>query len=1548
MANKVAFEVVVTSKGFKVVQQEQGKLAKNIEKTDKSTKDLDKTQQKNYGRQKQGVIQTANQTKNFSKLSQTIGGSGGTSLVGAYATLAANVFAASAAFNALSRAAEFQKLREGLEIVGNQSGRTLSILADNLREATGMALTLEEASSAAAIGISGGFGEVELEGLARVAKGAALTLGRSLPDAFDRLTRGAIKLEPEILDELGIMVRLDDAVDKYAAQLGKTAGSLTQMERRTAFMNEILEQGAAKFGDIADSADSTPYQKLGATFGDLTKTIFTFFNETLMLNNVVDVLANSTTALFGTMLLFGSTIATQVVPALGTMGAKASARAADASAQAKVLAAQTKAEVSQLEAKRKSFKLGGVAYNKSVKLQKKGTIDLTASIRKLEIQEKARIAGLANQTKMTDTTIALRTKELKVIQAQIVTEKRLQVIRAQSSKQQVASSLSRIDAIFQKKTSKTLTKFTSGEIGMGEAMRRNGKEFEKKAKRQKKALKNAGSLTKTNEFLKRSFGRLGTTLATLTAGFVKFLPVIAAVTIAVGLAMLAFDRFYNTAERKAYNKSMKELGTILDSMPDKAKAYNKALTAAGPASALQLRTSAILSNQISEITEKMNEAIQKRDELGETGISGSGAQMRQFDKDSGPISTGTLFFSLSSATPIQELEKIEEVLNTKLPQIADKSNKALSTLFKVDQSAEVQSLTKLLNSDIPAYAKAASESLKPFSDALADGDAEGALKAASNIVDDLQKKFGSLNGAIAGFATALKDAEKVGSQFVQKFLPKTSTTDIINAFSSFEKGIKSITEQSEIAFGTKGIEELSAAFSATGASIGTLLGGTFLDAQSEFNLAKAELDRASADLQKEVDGKLKKGVDADGNKIDRTLNVETARNELLFQQVELAEIGTKAFADTKKQLILMNKQEVERKGTLEKIKSLKQIEKSIQGKSVDAGKIQNTILKEELQLRKDIANVGNLILADTLGVTDAEIKAFGVVQALKFEKESLLQQGGKELQISKIDLQLQEHRNILLNEALNSAKMIANVGNAGVAVRKSQLKVDERIAGFSAKLLATEEKIVAIKLGLKDTNAIAKLQAEIKAEENKIKFATEKAEIELTSARIQKNLLNAQIKAYEKFGAINFADALGLIADNDNMFEGLEIQLNKEIANASNIDVTPLQKAFAKTFGNDDLVSQGLQKSIMSAFLNATGGIETVNQQLIVAGSTLRDFGTTMVETFGENGAVVGALSSFSASMVEFGPKLAATFKTIDDATIKGTGVFSEEGTEIMTKGISAQSAGLLKHAAKAELVGSVIGQMGSLMKADSDRRIAMVDQNIEAEKRLDGKSAGSLAKIAAMEKKKEALQRKSFETQKKIQMAQVIASTAAAVMQTMAASGVGFFATPLAMVVAAMGAAQLAIIQKTKFNGGSSEAPAVQNTALSIGGRNNSVDVSQGASAGETAYLRGAKGSGTSANNFTPGGAMGRKGYADGGMLVGERGPEVVTKEEIIPNYALGKGGTTNVNFTISAVDGQSVQNMLNDQQGNIIQMIRDAANDNGEGFLESVDPTVYNGSGG
>ena len=202
--------------------------------------------------------------------------------------------------------------------------------------------------------------------------------------------------------------------------------------------------------------------------------------------------------------------------------------------------------------------------------------------------------------------------------------------------------------------------------------------------------------------------------------------------------------------------------------------------------------------------------------------------------------------------------------------------------------------------------------------------------------------------------------------------------------------------------------------------------------------------------------------------------------------------------------------------------------------------------------------------------------------------------------------------------------------------------------------------------------------------------------------------------------------------------------------------------------------------------------------------------------------------------------------------------------------------------------------------------------------------------------------------------LAQAIASTAAGVAGALAQSAVlGPFAIPLAVMIGAMGAAQVALISKLKFNGGTTQTET-PTTNLQIGQRSNAVDVSQRATAGELNYLRGGRTTGQDLGGA--GGAMGRKGYsmgfrqgyADGGIVVGERGPEVITPStdvDIVPNFALG-GGETNVNFTINAVDAAGVEDVLSNQRGNIIRMIREAANENGERFLETVDTQTYGSS--
>ena len=240
-------------------------------------------------------------------MSQGISGS----LVPAYATLAANVFALSAAFMVLSRNDAIGKLNEGLEYTGRLAGRNLGMVASKLQEITGNAISAEQAMRAVAVGTSAGFSEGQLESLTRVAKGASLALGRDMGDAMDRLIRGAAKLEPEILDELGIMVRLDDATKTYADTMRKSVDELTQFERRMAFTNAIIADGEQKFRAISEALNPSEYGQLSATFSDLTKTFVQFLNKGLA--PVFGFLANNKGAFTAAIAAFGLGITKQLV-----------------------------------------------------------------------------------------------------------------------------------------------------------------------------------------------------------------------------------------------------------------------------------------------------------------------------------------------------------------------------------------------------------------------------------------------------------------------------------------------------------------------------------------------------------------------------------------------------------------------------------------------------------------------------------------------------------------------------------------------------------------------------------------------------------------------------------------------------------------------------------------------------------------------------------------------------------------------------------------------------------------------------------------------------------------------------------------------------------------------------------------------------------------------------------------------------------------------------------------------------------------------------------
>ena len=262
--NKIEIDVAVDDKGktkklgleTKKTSKEMGNLGKNARNADRNLKGA--------------AAMSSNATKNFSKLQQGTGG-----LVAAYATLAARLFAVSAAFQFLKGAGELRSLQEGQLAYAASTGTAMRTLTNEIINATEAQVTFRDAAQAAAIGTASGLNPEQLTRLGKAAKDASLILGRDVTDSFNRLVRGVTKAEPELLDELGIILRLDTATENYARTIGKTKDELTQFERSQAVANEVLTQSEEKYSRILEitGASVNKFAQLGKAFDDIVNKI---------------------------------------------------------------------------------------------------------------------------------------------------------------------------------------------------------------------------------------------------------------------------------------------------------------------------------------------------------------------------------------------------------------------------------------------------------------------------------------------------------------------------------------------------------------------------------------------------------------------------------------------------------------------------------------------------------------------------------------------------------------------------------------------------------------------------------------------------------------------------------------------------------------------------------------------------------------------------------------------------------------------------------------------------------------------------------------------------------------------------------------------------------------------------------------------------------------------------------------------------------------------------------------------------------------------------
>jgi len=1448
-ANTVTLTFKIAQDGtLKAIGQDAEKTAKS---TDKATKSQDR-----YNKGAKGVAgATANGTKAFSKMRSEMGGSSG--VVAAYATFAANVFALTAAFGALQRAAQLQNLEAGFERLANSVGRTSTMMAQSIQTLTDGAISYDQALRTAATGFSAGFSTSEIEGLTQVARGAATALGRDMPDALDRLVRGTAKLEPEILDELGIFVKIDDAVRKYADSLGKTASSLTATERRQAFLNETLQQGKLKFGQVADTIEVNTYDKLAANFDKIAKSALNLFSN--VLSPVIGFLANNTAALLGTLVLFGSTLASSMFPALEKMAEKqlhvanTTKKLADAEAQSGKKRAQAakiafvKGPSAALTAEGNDFK-AVTALKKGLKSGKADAKLFEKALAQINSTMKRTATIAKKNDKLEDKEHKERMKQLEAQEQKILDVQKAEKGRTGTSVKAVSLGL---EAEGQEGVSTALDDIRGSSAGQG--FKRAKEEFtsfrEKTKKGYKELNKDQKGFNKFGSKLMRGF-KLGSAGARLFgAALTNAIPFIGQIIFAFGLL----------------TQGLKKLFTALTKPTEAEK-------------------------QLAEITEKLTEKLEQLKETNDglfSGYSALAIEQAIITAGTKGLTDEQIDAAVATATLMTKTQTYANNLAVASGAVGEYASAIGNMREEIVEAGSEGGIGALVGNVGRGFLDGAKDLVKGVKDdvvSAAVATKDFAVSTVNSVSDSVTTAVGNAGDAIE---------ELTGKELI----PTTNTLDMAGV----ERNITNFKNATINDF-----EDIRSTLEDAGLGkiIDVAFEGTTLEKFIDLQMKNVDMTNGSVVAQKSL-AKIMSRIQAKLVQSSNNLKTNSDSINKFKENTQDATSSLRTFALKAKESNQYTKLQSSLTDITNAVMALRTTAEDSGGVLTFKELLEAEIEKKSIDLKE-------------FGVTLDEVVA-SADSGKPFDKLSqALNSAALEAQNGKIQLkglkdslkayQDQFNTGLKTAEFTRSLQTLKQFGKFEVTGNQQQKNAQ---ADFIARknFLKEEEK---------QKNAIAEKEVEMA----KLNIAI--LEIQNTGNQKVLDLLTEQKEALD--GQVSAAKALNKIqrgkGDQENTLNFFKNQDSRrsQAISAAGEGKTTLERS-------QNFAQAGGMKALE---LTDQDGNPLVNEKT----------GEVLTNLAGKAQAVTAQMQPMLESLKQLGPE-GELVAAISAGSLAIAEVFGSLADKI--------TAGTATTADKLAAVGAIIGGIASMLAANSKAKIAGIDKEIAAEKKRDGQSAASVAKIKAMEAKKEQRAKKAFEVNKKLQMAQIVVNTASAYMGIMAAEAeFGVLAPIIAGIALTLGAAQLALVAGTSFQGGGSiDKSGGGPSKIAVGSRSASVDLARGQNAGgELAYARGEQGIGTGMTNFKPRGAFaGYKHRAGGGYIVGEQGPELFMPEmpgEIIPS-GQGVGGQTNINFSISAVDSTGVEDLLMNQRGNIIGMIREAANEHGEFFLEGVQETSY-----
>lgn len=165
--------------------------------------------------------------------------------------------------------ASFDDLNKAL---GETSPRVLAALRRGVRDTVSDLDLMKNANSALLLGV--GKSAEDFEFLADAARRLGKAVGRDATDSLEQLIEGLGKRSAPRLDNLGLLVKEEQAYKDLAAALGKTVDGLTDAERARAFSEAAFESIRVKLKSLGNDTETA-----GEALGQLKASIANVVDE---------------------------------------------------------------------------------------------------------------------------------------------------------------------------------------------------------------------------------------------------------------------------------------------------------------------------------------------------------------------------------------------------------------------------------------------------------------------------------------------------------------------------------------------------------------------------------------------------------------------------------------------------------------------------------------------------------------------------------------------------------------------------------------------------------------------------------------------------------------------------------------------------------------------------------------------------------------------------------------------------------------------------------------------------------------------------------------------------------------------------------------------------------------------------------------------------------------------------------------------------------------------------------------------------------------------